>query len=96
MIAAPSFYPSPGAKSEYLYTFIGLADIPDNSAQPGGLDAEGEDIRAHIVSFDALMALLDSGEADNSPLLILALWLARMREDLRARARAAAPIRRGA
>ena len=96
MIAAPSFYPSPGAKSEYLYTFIGLADIPDDAAQPGGLDDEGEDIRAHIVSFDALMALLDSGEADNSPLLILALWLARMREDLRAHARAAGPIRRGA
>lgn len=86
MIAAPNFYPSPGAKSEYLYTFIGLADIPDVAAQPGGLADEGEDIRAHVISFDALMALVDSGEADNSPLLILALWLCRLRAGLRARA----------
>ena len=85
MIAAPNFYPSPGAKSEYLYTFIGLADIPDVAAQPGGLADEGEDIRAHVLSFEALMALVDSGEADNAPLVILALWLARIRNDLRTR-----------
>lgn len=86
LIAAPSFYPSPGAKSEYTYCFLGLADLPDGAARPGGMEDEGEDIRPHLISFDALMALVDSGEADNGPLLVLTLWLARQRAQLRAEA----------
>ncbi len=86
MIAAPSFYPSPGAKTEYVYCFIGLADLPDSAARLGGLADEGEDIRSHVISYGALMALVDSGEADNGPLLVLALWLSRLRADLRAEA----------
>ncbi|WP_415182671.1 NUDIX domain-containing protein [Phaeovulum sp.] len=84
MYAAPSFYPSPGAKSEYIYCFIALADLPDSAAKPGGLADEGEDIRSHLISFEALMDLVTSGEADNGPLLVLALWLARKRAELRA------------
>lgn len=90
LLPAPSFYPTPGAKTEYLYCFIGLADIPDAERQLGGVADEGEDIRAHLLSFDELMALLDSGEADNGPLVVLALWLARHRPVLRARAEAEA------
>lgn len=84
LIAAPGYYPSPGAKSEYLYNFIGLADLTEDAARPGGLVDEGEDIRPHRIGFDALMDLLDSGEVDNGPLLVLALWLARLRPGLRA------------
>lgn len=86
MITAPSFYPSPGAKTEYVYCFIGLADLPEGVACLGGLADEGEDIRSHVISYDALMALVDSGEADNGPLLVLALWLSRLRAGLRAEA----------
>ncbi len=78
-----SYYPSPGALTEYLYTFIGIADLPDEAARLGGLDVEAEDIRGHVMSFDALMALVDSGEIDTGPLVLSALWLARMRSDLR-------------
>lgn len=83
LVPAPRYYPSPAAKAEYLYTFIGIADLPDAAGGVGGLDAEGEDIRAHVIAFDHLMALVDSGEADNAPLVLLALWLARHRDGLR-------------
>lgn len=89
LIAAPRFYPSVGAKSEYLFTYLGLADLPDGSARIGGIEAEGEDIRSHLISFDGLMSLIETGEAENAPLVVLALWLARLRPGLRAEAEGA-------
>lgn len=86
LIAAPSFYPSPGAKSEYLYCFIGLADLPEGAAGFGGLEEEGEDIRSHRLGFAQMMALIASGEIENGPLIVLALWLQGLRAGLRAEA----------
>lgn len=83
LLTGPGFYPSPGAKSEYTYCYVGLTDLPDGAARPGGMEDEGEDIRPHLISFDDLMALVESGEADNGPLLVLAFWLARQRPQLR-------------
>ena len=80
------YYPSPGAVSEYLYSYIGIADLPDAAAGLGGLDVEHEDIRAHILKFDALLALVDEDQADNAPLILSILSLARMRDRLRAEA----------
>ena len=84
LIPAPRFYPSPGAKSEYLYCYLALADLPDGTGRPGGLEAEGEDIRPHLVSFAELMHLIDTAEVENGPLIVLALWLAQHRDRLRA------------
>jgi ADP-ribose pyrophosphatase len=85
LLAGPSYYPSPAAKGEYIYSFIGLADLPDSIAgQIGGVEAEAEDIRSHVVPFDRLMEMVASGEVDNAPLIILAWWLDRLRPDLRA------------
>lgn len=83
LLEGPRFYPSPGAKSEFVYCFIGLADLPDDVVQLGGVEDEGEDIRSHLVSFAQLEELVRSGEAGNAPLMLLALWLATMRESLR-------------
>lgn len=74
------YYPSPGAITEYLFSYIGLADLPDAAAVIGGLDEEAEDIRGVLLSFDALMDMLHSGEAQNGPLILSALWLAANRE----------------
>lgn len=79
-----NYYSSPGAKTEYLYSFVALADLPDGTAGFGGLPGEGEDIRSHIVSYDHLMALLESGELENAPLVLSVLWLSRNRDRLRA------------
>lgn len=84
--AAPACYPSPGAVTEYLYHFIGIADLPDGITGIGGVAEEAEDIRSHLIGYHDLMALVESGEADNAPLILLALWLARTREGLRAAA----------
>lgn len=77
-------YPSPGGKTEFIYTYVALGDLPDAEARIGGLPGEGEDIRSHIIPFGRLMDLLEAGEINNGPLTILALWLARERPRLRA------------
>lgn len=83
LIAAPHCYPSPAAKGEFLYNFIGLADLSQHRGGVGGLPGEGEDIRAHVIPFADLMALVGTGEVNNAPLILLALWLDRTRADLR-------------
>lgn len=78
------YYPSPGAVTEYLFAYVGLADLPDAAGGIGGLDAEAEDIRAHVIAFARLMELVATGEVENGPLLVSALWLAAHRARLRA------------
>lgn len=79
------YYPSPGSVSEYTYSYIGLAALAGHDGRLGGLDAEAEDIRAHVVPFERLMALLESGELATGPLMLSAYWLAANRARLRAR-----------
>lgn len=86
LIPALNYYPSPAAMAEYLYTFIGIADLPDGVAGIGGLEGEAEDIRAHVVPFAKLMELVESGEANTAPLALLAYWLDRNRDRIRAAA----------
>ena len=71
------YYPSPGAVSEYLYSYVALTDLPDDSAGVFGLEHEAEDIRGHLISLDRLMDLVRSGEIENAPLILTALWLER-------------------
>lgn len=73
------YYASPGAVTEYVTSYIGIADLPDAAEGIGGLDAEAEDIRAHVITFRRLMDLLDSGEVDTGPLMVSVLWLERER-----------------
>jgi len=78
------YYPSPGGVAQYLVSYLGLADLDERGQRRGGLDHEGEDIRNLLVPFDALMAMLDSGELANAPLILSVQWLARHRAALRA------------
>jgi len=84
-------YASPGDSTEFFYIYLGLADLPDDSTGVNGLEAENEDIRSHLIGFDALMTMVDQLEAANAPLVIAAYWLARHRERLRLEAPAATP-----
>lgn len=79
------YYPSSGAVTEYLTSYIGITDLPDTVAGLGGVVSEDEDIRTMVVPFDTLMAALDSGEVENGPLVLKALFLSRMRDELRAK-----------
>lgn len=75
-------YPSPGGVSEYLYSFVGVADLPDEAAGLGGLATEHEDIRAHVIPFDRLIEMTRTGEVATTPLLMTAYWLALNRASL--------------
>ncbi|WP_298921568.1 NUDIX domain-containing protein [uncultured Roseobacter sp.] len=76
-------YCSPGNSSEFYYIYVGLADLPEDIAGVGGLEAEHEDIRAHLMPFDDLLKLCDDQGAANAPLVLSAYWLARHRDRLR-------------
>ena len=78
-------YSSTGSSSEFLNLFVGIADLPALPKGGGGLDAEGEDIRSRILSFDELMAGVDGAVYRDMPLVTTALWLARHRDRLRKR-----------
>lgn len=75
LFPAFSYYPSPGAVGEYLYQFVGIADLPDEAAGIHGLDAEAEDIRGHVLPRSTLSALVEGGQISNGPLTMLSMWL---------------------
>lgn len=77
------YYPSPGAMTEYLYSYVALCDLPDGVAGVFGAAEEGEDIRGHLLPFETLMQAVAGGEVANAPLILTALWLARERGRLR-------------
>jgi nudix-type nucleoside diphosphatase (YffH/AdpP family) len=78
------YYPSPGAMTEYIYSYVALCDLPDGVAGVFGAADEAEDIKGHLLGFDALMAAVASGEVANAPMILTALWLQRERGRLRA------------
>jgi ADP-ribose pyrophosphatase len=83
-------YPSPGASSEFYYIFVGIADLPDDSAGISGVESEGENIRSHILSFDRFLEMLEGGALRVAPLILAGHWLARHRDRLRAEGDASA------
>jgi ADP-ribose pyrophosphatase len=84
LLPVANYYPTPGAKSEFIYSYVALCDLPDGAAGVFGVADEAEDIRGHLISFDDLMGLVTSGEVANAPLILTALWLQRERTTLRA------------
>ena len=77
------YYPTPGAFSEFLTSFVAIADLSNRNGATAGLDDEHEDIMSHVVTFDQLMEMVESGAANTGPLVLSALWLARHRKSLR-------------
>ncbi len=84
LLPVAGYYPTPGAKTEFLYSYVALADLPPSVTGVFGVADEAEDIRTHLVGFDRLMQMVTSGEVANAPLLISVLWLQRERARLRA------------
>ncbi|NSX55414.1 NUDIX domain-containing protein [Parasulfitobacter algicola] len=80
------YYTSPGCSTDYFHSFVGLCDLSDVNHRLGGLDAEREDIFMHVLAFDDALRLIETGEAQVGPLILMLLWLDRNRERLRASA----------
>ncbi|MEP2782772.1 MAG: NUDIX domain-containing protein [Pseudoruegeria sp.] len=83
LIHTGSYYPSPGATTEYYHSYLGLCDLPDDVCGVSGVEEENEDIRSYLVSYQELMDLIDRKVGQVGPLYVLALWLARHRDSLR-------------
>jgi nudix-type nucleoside diphosphatase (YffH/AdpP family) len=79
------YYPTTGAFSEYLFSYVGIADLPDDAAGLGGLASEAEDIRGHVMPRARLMDLIAEGQAPVGPLHLTAFWLALHADRLRGR-----------
>lgn len=79
-----SYYPSTGCFSEYLVSFIGIADLPDTAEGLHGVEDEGEDIRTQLVSRADLLDRIAAGEMPDGPLLLSAYWLELNRARLQA------------
>ncbi|MGY9047117.1 hypothetical protein P775_19745 [Puniceibacterium antarcticum] len=82
--AMTKVYASPGYTTEFFHCFLGLCPLEKRDEGINGLDEENEDIRSHVIPFDTAMALVDSGEINVGPLVMMLLWLGRHRAALRA------------
>ncbi|MGO2415167.1 MAG: NUDIX domain-containing protein, partial [Cobetia crustatorum] len=76
------YYPSPGACTEQVTLFIGLCD---SSGVGGvhGLAEENEDIRVHVLDFQAAVDLLEQGRLGNAMAIMAMQWLLKERASLR-------------
>ncbi|SEO01946.1 nudix-type nucleoside diphosphatase, YffH/AdpP family [Pseudorhodobacter antarcticus] len=83
-----NYYPSPGAKTEFIYSFVALTDLPDGTAIVGGAPEEAEDIKGHLLSFEDFADLVARGGVTTAPLLLSYYWLERARGRLRDGAKA--------
>ncbi|MEM6727133.1 MAG: NUDIX domain-containing protein [Pseudomonadota bacterium] len=76
-------YPSSSSFTEYLYVYVGIADLPDGAAKLGGLSTEEEDIKGHVLDYGRFAELLDADAFNVGPLILAGHWLARHRDRLR-------------
>lgn len=70
------YYPSPGAYSEYLYSYVAIADLSGEDGGIGGLDEEAEDIMRHVVPLKDALDMVESGAVNTAPLILSLQWLA--------------------
>ncbi|MDA7429867.1 NUDIX domain-containing protein [Primorskyibacter aestuariivivens] len=84
-------YASPGYTTEFFHCYLAICDLGERRGGLAGLDHESEDIRSHVLTFERVMELLDSGEINVGPLSAMLLWLARKRDHFRGETGAARP-----
>lgn len=85
-----TYLASPGGSNEKLHLYCGYCDL----RQAGGiygLDAEGEDIKVHVLDAAHVFDNLYAGRFNNAATLICLQWLQRQRQQLRQQSQAAEP-----
>ena len=68
------YYPTPGGGRERIFLFAAACSL-EKTAEQGGLEAEGEDIRLHVFSFEKVLAQLKQGGFNVASTLIGLQWL---------------------
>lgn len=76
------FMPSPGGSSERIATYVGRAEL-SHAGGIHGLAEEHEDIRVEVVSAKEAIRLLDAGEIEAGPAVVVLSWFARHHAELR-------------
>lgn len=84
LIPIGSGYSSPGDSTNHFHMFCAPCALPASAAGIGGLMAEAENIRSHVLPFASFLDLLDGGRLNVVPLQAMGHWLARHRDGLRA------------
>lgn len=84
LIQTHHYLVSPGGTSESCTVFVGSADTVGVGGFHG-LEAEGEDIKVHVLSREKALQLLESGEICNAVTVIALQWLALNYQDLQNR-----------
>ncbi len=85
---AQAFMPSPGGSSERVVTFVGRVDLTDAGGIHGLAD-EHEDIRVEVICAKEAIRMLDEGEIEAGPAVVVLSWFARHHDTLRQEWRAA-------
>lgn len=67
------YFSSPGGSNEYLYLYVGRADLSEVEGLYG-LEHEHEDIRVSRVPVEELWQLLEDGDLKNAHVLIAVQW----------------------
>lgn len=80
---AQAFMPSPGGCSERVITFVGLCDLA-GAGGIHGLTEEHEDIRVEVVPAAEAIRMLDEGQIEAGPAVVVLSWFARHHDRLRA------------
>ena len=55
---------------------------PEETNLVSGLESEAEDIRSHIFSYEEFYKMIDEGEMNVGPAILLGLWLSKNRKSL--------------
>lgn len=74
LIPIYSYFPSTGSDSGKMHLYLGLCDL-SNAGGYYGVEEEGEDIEAFVVSRVRAFEMLDEGVLDNGFTMIAMLWL---------------------
>ena len=74
LIPIYDYYPSTGGSAGKMHLYLGLCNL-ENAGGYFGLEEEGEDIEAFVVSRAEGFEMLSRGELDNGFTLIAMLWL---------------------
>lgn len=82
LIRIGEFYTSPGGCSEIVTVFCGLLGGDDIQQGVFGLEDEGEDIRAFVVSLDEALSWIETGIIDSVVPVLALQWLALNRQRL--------------
>jgi len=81
LIKVAEMYNSPGIFSEYVYLYVGQADL-SSAGGLHGVDHEHEDIKAMVCSLEEAVEGLTDGRLRSAPSFVLVQWLAANRNIL--------------